>query len=88
MGHCCTSPRGQVLLHTDKTRAGADLEVSEVSQSKFEVCSQGLAVSLPLMQGGLGVLQLALSLVQPPPQLLHRIVLAAQLRLHHADMPR
>ena len=43
-----------------------------------------LAVSLTLMQGSLGVLQLALCLIQPPAQLLYCIILASQLSLRPA----
>lgn len=59
----------------------ADLEGCKVSQGSFEISGQSLAISLPFVQGSLGVLQLPLGLIQPPPQLLYCLILAAQLSL-------
>ena len=77
-------PRAVDRLTSTAHQSGrlTDLEGLEVGQGCLEVQGEGLAVGLPLMQGGLGVLQLPLGLVQPPPQLLHVLILAAQLALH------
>ena len=65
-----------------RTARRADLESLEGSLGLLEVQREGLALRLPVVQGGLGVLQLPLGLVQPPAQLLYRVILAAQLSLH------